>query len=88
MEALNSSQEQQYINSVPEMFPTFISTKEIASIMAKIGVHRGFGRSSINRKIAEGSFDVPFIISGNQRLFRPRDVIAYWNRQSTYTPGN
>ena len=87
MEALNSTQEQNFISSIPEMFPTFVSTKEIAGIMAKMGVHRGFGRSSINRKIAEGIFDVPFIISGNQRLYRPRDIIAYWNRQDTVTPG-
>ncbi|MDC0032275.1 hypothetical protein OAJ23_02330 [Pelagibacteraceae bacterium] len=66
--------------TIPEEMDRFITLKEIPNVMEAIGVKRGFSRSSLNRKIAQGNFDVPYIMSGHTRLFRPSDVIAHWNR--------
>ena len=69
--------------TIPEEMDRFFTLKEIPNVMEAIGVKRGFSRSSLNRKISQGKFDVPYIMSGATRLFRPQDIISHWNNQPT-----
>jgi hypothetical protein len=57
----------------------FVTMGEIPSVMASIGITKGFSRATINRKIRQGLFDVPFIISGGTKLFRPTQIVSWWN---------
>jgi len=64
----------------------YITLGEIPSLMAELGINRGFSRASINRKILNETFDVKCIHSGHTRLWRPCDIISWWNSQEMFSP--
>jgi len=65
---------------------TLITLGQIPTLMEELGINRGFSRASINRKILDGKFDVLCIKSGHTRLWRPTDIISWWNRQVPVSP--
>tara|TARA_R110000796_G_C14449770_1_gene423301 strand:+ start:281 stop:532 length:252 start_codon:yes stop_codon:yes gene_type:complete len=64
----------------------FILLGEIPALMQELGINRGFSRASINRKILDGTFNVKCIKSGQTRLWRPTDIISWWNSQELVSP--
>ena len=54
----------------------FVTAKQIPEVLSSIGIEKGFTKASVYRKIASGEFDVPYIISGRTKLWKPSDIIA------------
>ncbi len=66
----------------------FVTAKQIPEVLSSIGIEKGFTKASVYRKIASGQFDVPYIISGRTKLWKPSDIIAWWNRKPKFLGPN
>jgi hypothetical protein len=66
----------------------FVTMGEIPAVMESIGIHKGFSRASLNRKIVSGEFDVPYIKSGGVKLFRPTEIVSWWNSRPRFKGSN
>jgi len=74
------------VEKVNYNYPRFITLEEIPDIMSIMGINRGFSRASLNRKIADGTFNVPCIKEGNCRYFKAKDIIAYLDNKPLVSP--
>ena len=63
----------------------YITAKQIPEVLASIGIERGFSKANLYRKMADGTFDVPYHLSGRTKLWKPSAIIAWWNSQPTYS---
>tara|TARA_R100000697_G_scaffold72250_1_gene84650 strand:- start:151 stop:414 length:264 start_codon:yes stop_codon:yes gene_type:complete len=62
----------------------YVTAKQIPEVLSSIGIERGFSKASLYRKLADGTFDVPYHISGRTKLWKPSEIIAWWNRQPRF----
>ena len=66
----------------------YVTAKQIPGVLSHIGIDRGFSKASLYRKMANEEFDVPYILSGRTKLWKPSDIIAWWNRKPTFVGPN
>lgn len=66
----------------------YVTAKQIPEVLSSIGIERGFSKASLYRKMETGEFDVPYHLSGRTKLWKPSDIIAWWNRKPQFTGPN
>jgi len=52
--------------------------------MRDIGIPRGFEQGTLNRKIRNGTFNVPYIKIGLVKYFKEDDIIQWLEGQDKY----
>jgi len=61
-----------------------VSISQVQKFMRDIGIPRGFEQGTLNRKIRNGTFNVPYIKIGLVKYFKEDDIIQWLEGQDKY----